>query len=170
MIAIVSFGSNLGDREANIDQAVCAIRALPSVQSVRCAPLYETDPVGPPQPPYLNSAATVTLSVDMEPRALVRDLLSIESAMGRQRVDGERNAPRKIDIDVLWIEGKTSDFPDAIVPHPRLTERPFALVPLLDLAPDCHDPQGVPYREHLARIGRVGIRRVWAHREPPTGR
>jgi 2-amino-4-hydroxy-6-hydroxymethyldihydropteridine diphosphokinase len=99
--------------------------------------VYETDPVDAPPPSYLNAA--VLLACGLEPEDLMQQLLAIEALMGRVRA--ERNAPRTIDLDVLWIENREAIVTDSlVVPHPRLLERPFALVPLLDVAPLARDP------------------------------
>lgn len=100
------------------------------------SPIYETAPVGgPPQGDFLNAAVLIASS--LEARDIMSRLLEIEKQLGRER--GEPNAPRTIDLDLLWIEGEVVDEPGLAVPHPRLVERAFALRPLLDVAPDaCH--------------------------------
>ena len=108
-----------------------AIR-LPDV--VARSKVYETAPVGPPQADYLNAA--VKLDTKLEPRELFETMLSIERALGRVR--RERWGPRTIDLDLLWIEGRTVSDADLVVPHPHLLERAFALLPLLDVAPGAY--------------------------------
>jgi 2-amino-4-hydroxy-6-hydroxymethyldihydropteridine diphosphokinase len=93
---------------------------------------------GPPQPDFLNAAALVTY--EGEPEALLGALLAIERRLGRRR-GGERYGPRTIDLDILWIEGRTVDTEELVVPHPRLLERAFALLPLLELVPEARDPR-----------------------------
>jgi 2-amino-4-hydroxy-6-hydroxymethyldihydropteridine diphosphokinase len=101
--------------------------------------VYVTAPVGgPPQPDFLNAAALVTY--EGEPQALLGALLAIERGLGRRR-GGERYGPRTIDLDILWIEGWTVDTEELVVPHPRLLERAFALLPLLELVPEARDPR-----------------------------
>lgn len=116
--------------------------------------MYETVPVGAPPPNYLNAA--VLLETELKPEELMRELLAIEADMGRVRK--ERNEPRVIDLDVLWIEGLVVRTDQLTVPHPRLTERAFALEPLLDVAPDAADPgTGRPYADvRLERLEPVG--------------
>ena len=105
--------------------------------------MYATAPVGPPQPEYLNAAALVTWEGTAE--ALLVALLGIEAKLGRVR-GGERFGPRTLDLDVLWIEGLALEGERLVVPHPRLKERAFAMVPLLEVAPDARDPRtGEPY-------------------------
>jgi 2-amino-4-hydroxy-6-hydroxymethyldihydropteridine diphosphokinase len=106
--------------------------------------VYVTAPVGDiPQPNYLNAAALV--EYEGTPEELLDILLAIEGKLGRVR--GEKWGPRVIDLDLLWAEGIVSETPRLTVPHPRLQERAFALVPLLELVPDAIDPRtGERYR------------------------
>jgi 2-amino-4-hydroxy-6-hydroxymethyldihydropteridine diphosphokinase len=133
---VVGLGANLGDRLAALRSAVERIAALDEVTIRGRSSVYETRPVSAPGPDYLNAA--VLLTSGLEPVDLMTRLLAIEVLMGRER--GERNAPRTIDLDVLWIDGVTVVTEALLVPHPRLTERAFALAPLLDLVPDARDP------------------------------
>ena len=111
-------------------------------QVERTSRVYETAAVGPPQPDYLNAAALVTY--EGEAAALLEELLGIERGLGRVR--GERWGPRTIDLDLLWAADLTVRTPTLELPHPRLAERAFALVPMLDVAPDARDPRtGSPY-------------------------
>ncbi len=126
--AFLGLGSNLGDRLGYLKEA---IRGLPDV--VRVSPVYETAPVGGPrQGPFLN--LVVELATERSPRELLETCRALEAAAGRTR--GVPDGPRTLDIDVLWIEGCEVHDPDLIVPHPRMTERAFVLVPLRDLAPE----------------------------------
>lgn len=100
--------------------------------------MYETAPVGgPPQGDFLNAA--VLVDVRGEPLELLDALLSIERSLGRVR--DARWGPRTIDLDILWIEGVVFEHPRLVVPHPHLTERAFALAPLLELVPAAVDPR-----------------------------
>jgi 2-amino-4-hydroxy-6-hydroxymethyldihydropteridine diphosphokinase len=127
--AFLGLGSNEGDRWANLRAAV---DALPDVVNV--SPVYETDPVGGPegQGPYLN--CVVMLITDRTPRQLLSLCRELESTAGRTR--GERWGPRTLDVDVLLVGDAVVDDPDLQVPHPRMWERAFVLVPLADVAPD----------------------------------
>jgi len=131
---LLGLGSNLGDRRRTLKEA---IDSLPGVVSV--SGLYETDPVGGPpgQDRYLN--LVVAIESDAAPRQLLGMCHRIESAAGRVR--GERWGPRTLDIDILWIDGLTVDEPDLSIPHPRMFERRFVLVPLHDVAPDLLPPE-----------------------------
>lgn len=127
---VVGLGSNVGDRIANLREAVARIEAFARV--VSRSRVYETAPVGgPPQGDFLNAA--ILVEWDGAPIALLERLNAVEAELGRTR--DVRWGPRPIDLDVLWIEGTTVDEPRLVVPHPRLAERAFARLPLLDVAP-----------------------------------
>jgi len=136
--AYVALGSNLGDRERHLADAIAALAATEGLSVVGTSRLYETAPVGPPgQGPYLN--AVVALDVSLGPRALLDRLLAIEDAAGRVR-GHVRNAPRTLDLDLLLFGDREIDEPGLTVPHPRMRERPFVLEPLCDLAADLVHP------------------------------
>jgi 2-amino-4-hydroxy-6-hydroxymethyldihydropteridine diphosphokinase len=130
-VAYVGLGSNLGDRMANLRQAVALLDGRDgAVRVLRTSPVYETDPVGgPPQPAFLNAVAEV--DVTGTARTLLETCMAVESGMGRTRE--ERWGPRVIDLDVLLFGFERIDEPDLVVPHPRMAERSFVLVPLADL-------------------------------------
>jgi 2-amino-4-hydroxy-6-hydroxymethyldihydropteridine diphosphokinase len=127
--AFLALGSNLGDRRTYLRDAVAA---LPDVVGV--SDVYETAPVGGPdnQGPYLN--IVVQLETDRSPRQLLALCREREAAAERVRV--VRWGPRTLDVDVLWVDGQEVDEPDLVVPHPRMFERAFVMMPLRDLAPD----------------------------------
>jgi 2-amino-4-hydroxy-6-hydroxymethyldihydropteridine diphosphokinase len=127
--AFLALGSNLGDRRAHLR---AALAGLPDVVAV--SPVYETDPVGGPggQDAYLN--AVVELDTGLSPRELLEAGRRLEQAA--ERVRGERWGPRTLDVDVLLVGDLQVDEPDLQVPHPRMWNRDFVLVPLRDLAPD----------------------------------
>jgi 2-amino-4-hydroxy-6-hydroxymethyldihydropteridine diphosphokinase len=159
-LAVIGIGSNLGDRRATIEAAIEAIAALPGLELAARSSLWQTDPVGgPPQGHFLNAAVAVHTALPLG--RLMRELLAIEARFGRVR--GERNAPRTLDLDLLWVEGQRvrlsePDGPDLEVPHPRLHERAFALVPLLEVAPGAADPvTGKLYALLLAELGTEGV-------------
>lgn len=126
-----------------------AVSRLPGV--VARSSVWETAPVGPPQPDYLNAA--VLCAVDLEPLALFEEMLAIERALGRVRA--EKWGPRTIDLDLLFIEGRTVDDPRLVVPHPHLLERAFALLPLLEVLPDADLPKAT-----VLEIDRSGVRKT----------
>jgi 2-amino-4-hydroxy-6-hydroxymethyldihydropteridine diphosphokinase len=133
--AVVGLGANLGDRLAALRGARAAFAARCDVRAESA--VYETEPVGPPQPGYLNAALLLRWSGSA--RALLVACLDIEQAHGRER--RERWGPRTLDLDVLWIDGEVIDEPELRVPHPRLCERWFALAPLFDVVPAPVDPR-----------------------------
>jgi 2-amino-4-hydroxy-6-hydroxymethyldihydropteridine diphosphokinase len=144
---LLALGSNLGDRAGHLRAAVAAL----GDEVVAVSDVYETPPVGgPDQGPYLN--AVVALRTDRSARALLERAHELEAAAERVRV--ERWGPRTLDVDVLWIDGETVDEPDLVVPHPRMFERAFVLVPLGDVAPDLVPPDP-PTDPGIVRRGSV---------------
>jgi 2-amino-4-hydroxy-6-hydroxymethyldihydropteridine diphosphokinase len=139
--AVIGFGANLGDRLGAMRAALAALGDVARVE--KTSHVYATAPVGPPQGEYLNAAALVVWGGTAE--GLLDALLGIEAKLGRVR-GGERFGPRTIDLDVLWIDGIAQETERLVVPHPRLRERAFAMVPLLEVAPEARDPKtGEPY-------------------------
>ncbi len=148
-------GSNVGDRRQNLDKALDYLS-----QRLRVAELssvYDTEPVGnTEQPRFLNMVCGVYTT--LEPQALLILVKSIERKMGRQ--PGRTNDPRTIDIDILFYGDKVIKTPDLVIPHPRLAERAFVLVPLAELAPDLvHPVSGKRITELLGEVKR-GIQGV----------
>jgi 2-amino-4-hydroxy-6-hydroxymethyldihydropteridine diphosphokinase len=147
--AFIGIGSNLGDREANLGQAIELLSAEDGIEVVAVSEIRETDPVGPvEQGPFLNGA--VKLDTSLGPRELLDRLLSLENRLGRVR--SERWGPRTIDLDLLLYGGERVDEPGLTVPHPRLHERRFALEPLLDLDPALEIPGLGPISTLLAEL------------------
>jgi 2-amino-4-hydroxy-6-hydroxymethyldihydropteridine diphosphokinase len=130
--AYLGLGSNVGDRAGALQAAVDGLGAADGVTVVAVSPVYETDPVGgPEQPEYLN--AVVAVDTDRTARELLEVAKRLEHEAGR--VPGERWGPRPLDVDVLLVGDDEVDEPDLVVPHPRLYERAFVMVPLADLDP-----------------------------------
>ncbi len=136
--AYLGLGSNLGDRRANLQQAVDLLAACDGVRPIRSSRVYETVPVGPPQPDFLN--AVVEVETTLSARRLLDVCLAVEQEMGRVRA--ERWGPRIVDVDVLTFGAQEVDEPDLQVPHPRMHERAFVLAPLLELDADPSLPGG----------------------------
>ena len=134
---VVGLGSNLGDRHEHLYRAVRALREVFDVRAV--SRVYETAPVGPPQPDYLNAA--VRARADLSPDEVLRVLLDVEQRGGRIRSPETRWGARTVDLDLLWAKGVVMSTPELTIPHPRLLERGFALLPLLDVAPEAEDPR-----------------------------
>jgi len=132
----LGLGSNLGDREKNLRAALHSLEAA-GVQVITLSPIYETAPVGyPDQPDFLNAVCRARTA--LAPHDLLRAIKAIETALGRR--PSFRNAPRPIDIDILFYDDLILDTPDLTIPHPRLAERAFVLVPLADIAPELRHP------------------------------
>lgn len=155
MDVVIGLGANLDDRRRTLASAASEIGSFVAITAV--SRLYETDPVGPPQPDYLNAALRGRYPADA--LDLLGRLLTVERAHGRER--REPWGPRTLDLDILWISGVEVTLPDLVVPHPRLRERRFALMPLLDVAPDAADPRtGEPLKHWLDRLPPLGIQRI----------
>jgi 2-amino-4-hydroxy-6-hydroxymethyldihydropteridine diphosphokinase len=131
-VAYLALGSNLGDRWANLTAAVQRLRREPGLRVQAVSGFYETDPVGGPtgQGKYLNAAAKV--ETNRTPQQLLDLLLHIEKSLGRVR--SVKDAPRTIDLDVLLYDDRVLDTPELTVPHPRMADRAFVLVPLREIA------------------------------------
>lgn len=152
--AFVALGSNLGDRAANLARARKALEDGP-VKLTAQSSVYETEPWGPvAQGPYLNQV--VRGMTMLAPRALLSALFLIETKLGRDRSKEVRFGPRVIDLDVLLYGDLAIAEPDLEIPHPRLMERAFVLVPLAEIAPD-RLVNGIKVSDALARVGSKGI-------------
>jgi 2-amino-4-hydroxy-6-hydroxymethyldihydropteridine diphosphokinase len=135
--AVIALGSNMEERRGNIERAVSFLSNVPGTKVLRLSPVYETLPVDMPgnSQKFLN--AVCEIETDLSPYALLGACLGIEAAMGRVRGRSpEEKLSRPIDLDVLLIEGYSSDDPELTLPHPRMAEREFVLCPLADLFPD----------------------------------
>lgn len=131
---VIGLGSNLDSPQQQLTTALTHLAAIEGLTILACSQVYDTDPIGPPQPRYLNAAVKVTWK--LSPEALLDRLLDVERAMGRVRdVDQLRWGPRVIDLDVLCSSDGAFQSERLTVPHPELTRRAFALAPLLDVEP-----------------------------------
>ena len=134
-IVYLALGTNLGDRMDNLRRAIAALS--PSVKVTALSPVYETPPWGyADQPAFLNMA--LAGKTDLEPLALIAFLKKLETDLGREKTF--RNGPRLIDMDILFYDGLVFNQDDLVIPHPRLHERAFVLIPLNDIAPDRMHP------------------------------
>ena len=152
MRAYVGLGSNLGEREATLREALARLGELDGIEVTAISSFRETDPVGNvDQPRFVNAAAA--LETSLGPRELLDSLLEVERILGRDRSREERWGPRTIDLDLLLYGDETVDEPGLEVPHPRLAERAFVLEPLLELDPGLRLPQGRALRDlHPAEL------------------
>ncbi len=139
MHAYIGIGSNLGDRSANIADAITRLGKTPGVNVRKVSSYFETEPLGgpEPQPLYLNAAATV--ACDYPPKALLAVLKAIEQTMGRD-FSTPRWGARKIDLDILIMDEFVVHEPGLMIPHPRMCERLFVLEPLCEIAPEVVHP------------------------------
>jgi 2-amino-4-hydroxy-6-hydroxymethyldihydropteridine diphosphokinase len=158
----LSLGSNMGDRRAFLRTAVEGIRRLGRVTAE--SSVYETVPVGfADQPNFLNMA--VELETELVPTELMRHLKEIEAGVGNKAT--VRHGPRQIDIDILLWSGGGVIWPDLEIPHPRLMERGFMLIPLAEIAPNAVLPTGITVAEAAARVGSEGVQlvpeRMWEY-------
>lgn len=146
--AFLGLGSNLGDRHHFLRDAVNSLGASVVAES----DVYETDPIGGPagQGPFLN--LVVELETDLAPKELLAVCQRLESAA--ERVRAVRWGPRTLDVDVLWIDGVTSDDPELTIPHPRMYLRRFVLAPLAELAPELVDEE--VFRLATGSVHRLG--------------
>ncbi|MBI5903708.1 MAG: 2-amino-4-hydroxy-6-hydroxymethyldihydropteridine diphosphokinase [Deltaproteobacteria bacterium] len=153
----IAIGSNLGHRAANCARAVELIGRLKDTEVVGKSSLYETEPWGiSDQGRFINAAVEVRTS--LEPEELFRALKSIEAGMGRK--DAGRWGPRIIDLDIIFYGDMVVEKEGLTIPHPRLQERAFVLVPLNEIAPDLiHPVLKKTVSELMARIGTDGVRR-----------
>jgi 2-amino-4-hydroxy-6-hydroxymethyldihydropteridine diphosphokinase len=155
---VLHLGSNEGDRHLFLGDALLAIgRRLGPL--VRASDIYETSPWGRTrQPAFLNLACLC--ETNLSPAAVLRETQAIEQSLGRIR--GERWGPRTIDIDILSYDREVIDTPDLQIPHPRLSERRFVLVPLAELMPKWRHPvSGVGVKELLEQCSDTGKVSPW---------
>ncbi len=164
-VAFLGLGTNIGDRLANLQRAVNGLGAVRGVTVEEVSSIYETEPVGgPEQEAFCNCA--VRVRSELGPVGLLRAGLRVESRMGRVRE--VRWGPRLIDIDVLLFEQRIVRLPRVEIPHPRLAERAFALVPLLEVAPGWTLPDGTPLSRLVPPLAPIeGVTMIGRQVRPP---
>jgi 2-amino-4-hydroxy-6-hydroxymethyldihydropteridine diphosphokinase len=157
--AYIGLGSNLDDPVAQVHAGFAALARLPGTRLIARSSLYRSEPVGyREQPDFVNAVAL--LDTTLAPRELLDALLGIERSRGRVREFV--NAPRTLDLDVLLYDDLACREPGLIIPHPRLHERSFALVPLAEISPDCVVPGRGPVADLLRTIDAAGVARLAA--------
>jgi 2-amino-4-hydroxy-6-hydroxymethyldihydropteridine diphosphokinase len=154
--AVISLGSNLGERRNNLQGAVDTLADTPEVWVTDVSPVYETEPVDAPEGSKHFLNVIVLLDTTLSARTLLDRAHAVESAYGRER-GGERNAPRTLDVDLIVLGDRRADEEDLVLPHPRAAERAFVLVPWLDLEPDAEIPGVGPVAELVEQTGREGV-------------
>jgi 2-amino-4-hydroxy-6-hydroxymethyldihydropteridine diphosphokinase len=156
--ALLALGGNVGDARAALARAVELMCDGESVKLVARSSDYLTPPWGvTDQPPFINLCLVV--ATDLSPHALLERALRVERVRGRDRLKERRWGPRRVDIDLLAYDDVIMDEEDLTLPHPRLLERAFVLVPLAEIAPDW-EIDGIKVREALARLDTTGIERL----------
>lgn len=148
--AYISLGANLGDPAAALTSALEAIAKDPQISLLKASSFYRTSPVDSSGPDYVNAAALIETTYS--PEALLDRLLSIEAENGRCRPAGIHNAPRTLDLDLLVYGSEKRSTPKLTLPHPRMTERLFVLVPLAEIAPDWRDERGRSAASLIAEV------------------
>ena len=152
--AVLALGSNVGDRAAALRFAIDRLAATDRLRLVAVSPVYETAPVGPPQPDYFN--AVVLVETELEPQELLATAKRVENDAGRR--PRERWGPRELDVDVITVDEVALDG-DLVLPHPRAHERAFVLVPWLDIDPAAQLPGRGAVRDLVAALDRAGVQR-----------
>lgn len=164
--AYLGLGANLGDRKQNLTKALQLLSQKVSIYQL--SSIYETDPVGyKKQPLFLN--AVCHISTVLSPDQLLNLAKEIEAKMGR--TPSFLNAPRPIDIDILFYNNKVINSPKLTIPHPRLTERAFVLIPLVEIAPELtHPVNGKTVKELLDNLGTSAGVQKWDKAEEVMNR
>ena len=138
MHALIGLGANLGQARETIERALEALNSTPSIEVLEIAPFYGSDPVDAQGPTFVNTVAHINTA--LAPLALLEILQALERTHGRERP--VRNAPRTLDLDLLWYEDVEMQTARLTLPHPRMHERAFVLKPLNDLMPEFILKQG----------------------------
>jgi 2-amino-4-hydroxy-6-hydroxymethyldihydropteridine diphosphokinase len=156
--ALIALGGNVGDVRTTFDHALAMFCDDRDVRLIARSSDYSTPPWGvEDQPPFVNCCASV--ETRLTPRALLARAQDVERAFGRNRANEQRWGPRTLDIDLITYDDVSMDEPDLTLPHPRLFERAFVLMPLLEIAPD-RVIAGIRLKDALAKIDATGIERL----------
>ena len=156
MIAFIGIGANLGDAQANVEDAIARLKSLPGAALLGRSSLYRTAPIDSSGDDYVNAVARIDTT--LVPQALLEALQEIELAHGRERP--YRNAPRTLDLDLLLYGDQTIATDTLSIPHPRMHERAFVLAPLLEIAPDAAIPGLGPAAGFVPQVADQFITRI----------
>ncbi len=154
--AYIGIGANLGDARAQVEQALLALGRLPESRLAAQSSLFSTAPVDAAGDDFINAVARIDTA--LPPQALLQQLQALEQAAGRERPF--RNAPRTLDLDILLYGEQIIATPELTVPHPRLTQRAFALIPLLQLDPFIAIPGCGPAHQFVPDVADQAIRKI----------
>lgn len=156
--AVVSLGSNLGDRLATLQGALDSLSDTPEVWVTSVSAVYETEPVDAPEGSETFFNAVVLLDTTLSAPVLLERALAVEAAYGRER-SGLANEPRTLDVDLIVLGDRRAHEPELTLPHPRAAERAFVLAPWHDLEPDAEIPDVGSVADLLEQVGRDGVTR-----------
>lgn len=150
----IALGSNLGDSLKILQNSLQSLASIPGIEIEAVSSWYQTKPIGPPQPDYLNGCAI--LSVRQHPEELLVLLQGIEIQFGRVRKD--KWGARTLDLDLLLYDDLILELPDLQIPHPRMNQRAFVLVPLAEIAPNWIEPKSkIAIANLLTQLDRSGV-------------
>ncbi len=150
----IALGSNLGDSEQTIESALAHLEQIDGIRLGVRSQLYKTAPVGPPQPDYINACALIHTT--LSPEQVLQTLLATEASFGRIR--RARWGPRTLDLDLLLYGNRIMDTPKLTLPHPRMHERAFVLVPLAEIASNWQHPiSQQTIKELLEQVDIAGV-------------
>jgi 2-amino-4-hydroxy-6-hydroxymethyldihydropteridine diphosphokinase len=153
----IAFGSNLGDSLALLESSLKILKQSPGIDLHKASSFYKTKAIGPPQPDYVNRCAL--LEVQQKPEELLALLQAVELQFGRVRT--EHWGPRTLDLDLLLYDDLVLNTPNLQIPHPRMNERAFVLVPLAEIAPDWIEPIcGQAIAQLVQKIDSSGVKRI----------
>jgi len=157
ILTAIALGSNLGNSQETLKLALETIANIEGITIKKYSSFYQTAPIGPEQPDYINACAL--LETTLEPNQLLETLQNIENKFGRVRQ--ERWGARTLDLDIIIYGDLILNTPDLIIPHLLMNERAFVLIPLAEIAPDLIEPKsGLTINQLLAKIDQTGVKLI----------
>lgn len=148
--AYIAFGANQGDPKREIRLAIADLEACASAKVLKASSFYKTSPVDSSGPDYVNAVALI--ETELEPLDLLHAMQEIENTHGRKRTAGVRNEPRTMDLDMLTFNDELINDPELVVPHPRMMERLFVMIPLAEIDPEWTSRQGLKAADVIEKI------------------